>query len=161
MTADDLYNALKGEAWKLAARSTLDIDDIRQELYLLCMEVSEGRSSYTPLLGGVHEYIMGWLWKYILRWPRTQSLDELASDDGDKILPDELYALAIDDELMRQEGMHEQHARDVEEMHEMRKRMKNQTTLAILVQTGHWSLREAAQFCGVSHVTISKLVRNA
>ncbi|WP_031598694.1 hypothetical protein [Ferrovum myxofaciens] len=160
MNADDLYNELAGNAWKLAAQSTLDADDIRQELYLMCMEVAEGRSAYTPMIGGVHEYIMGSLWGFIRRWHNLQLLDDLIGNDVDDdktILLAELHVLSTEDVLIRDEELIEQDALDIEESRQMRKRTQNQSTLEILVQDGYWTIRQAANFCGLSKSAIQKI----
>ncbi len=168
MKADDLYNALVGNAWKLAAQSTLGVDDIRQELYLLCMEVAEGRSKYTPLIGGVHEYIMGRLWGLVRRWPQSQSLDDLIENDvvgedwatrykpatWDRLLA--LHAPSVEETLVQRDERLEQDARDIEETLLKRERTRDQSALAILIQSGHWSLREAAKFCGTNHSKIKR-----
>ena len=167
MKADDLYNALAGSAWKLAAQSTLDADDIRQELYLKCMEVAEGRSTYSPLVGGVHEYIMGWLWKYILRWQKMPYLEELfenvneENEETEEIVRyfPELQSPSIEDELMRREEMYAEHQRDIKEIRRMREQMKDETTLAILIKTGHWTIREAAKHCGTSYASMQRYMQ--
>jgi hypothetical protein len=168
MKADDLYNALAANAWKLAAQSMLDVDDIKQELYLKCMEVAEGRSTYSPLVGGVHEYIMGWMWKFILRWTHLQSLDEWIEEDivgqdwATQYLPvthSRLLALHVpstEEVLIRRSEMYEQHTIDCEDRQKMQEINKNKTTFCLLMQTKQWSIREAAQYFGVSKYQIEK-----
>jgi hypothetical protein len=158
MTADELYNALSGNAWKLAARSTLDADDIRQELYLMCMEVAEGRSTYSPLVGGVHEYIMGCMWKFILRWPHQQSLDEWIEDDiaGQYWATQLLQVPSTEETLIRRSEMYEQHAINCEDRQKMREVNKNKTTFCLLMEIKQWSVREAAQYFEVSKYQIEK-----
>ncbi len=172
MKADDLYSALAGNAWKLAAQSTLDADDIRQEMFLICMEVAEGRSAYSPLVGNVHEYIMGRLWGLIRKWPRTYSIEDLIGNVSEKIgsneecnlltefIPVALHAPSVDDVLEKRAALFEQDAIDIEETRQLRERMTEQSTLLILIQTGYWSTREAAKFCGVSRNAIEKRVKN-
>lgn len=173
MNADDLYNALAGNAWKLAAQSTLDVDDIKQELYLLCMEVADGRSKYSPQIGGVLEYIMGRLWGLIRRWSYTQSLNELIDNDNsmdedwetghmpaawDKLLA--LQAPSVEDVLMQRDELYEQDARDIEVICQKRERTRGITTLGILVLGGHWSLGDAAKYFGTSRSAIQSQLRS-
>ncbi len=168
MDVDTLYNALAGNAWKLAAQSTLDVDDIRQELYLLCMEVADGRSKYTPVIGGVHEFIMGRLWGLVRRWPQSQLLEDLIEKDivgedwatkyrpetWDRLLA--LHAPSVEETLMQRDDLLEQDAIDIDESRRMRESEKGQTTLALLIKSGLWSIRDAAKFCGVSQNVIQK-----
>lgn len=170
MDAQALYDELAGDAWKLAAGSTLDSDDIRQELYLMCLEVTEGRSAYTPMIGGVHEYIMGRLWGLVRRWPQSQSvegliLEELVdSENSEKSSVEHfdilaaLYAPSVEDVLEQRDFQYEQDAIDIEETRQLRERLKGQTTLSILIRTGYWSIREAAAFCGSSKSGIGRKI---
>jgi hypothetical protein len=168
MNAKKLYDELSGNAWKLAARSTLDADDIRQELYLMCMEVAEGRSTYSPLVGGVHEYIMGRLWGLVRRWPLSYGIEDFLVDienknelEFDYPLSDyapipELHAPSVDNVLEQQVLLYEQGAIDIAERHQLRERLKDRPTLAILIQTWCWSYRDAATFCGTNYPWIQR-----
>ncbi len=161
MKTDDLYNALIGNTWKFAAQSSLDVDDIKQELYLICMEVSEGRSAYSPLVGGVDEYILGRLWGLIRRWPHSQMLEDLIDVNcEEEIVPDALRVLSTENVVMLKHELHEQNAIDVEERYKRQDRLRDQSTLSILIQNGHWSIREAARFFRVSRYSIEQSLRN-
>ena len=171
MDAETLYRELEGNAWKLAAKCMLDVDDIKQELYLLCMDVASGRSTYSGLVGDVHGYIMGWLWKYILRWAHSNSLDHLMKSDVmdedwcTQHLPanhDSLSALhvpSVEDVILQRDEMQEQHVQDMARVLEMRSQARNQSILVALVQNGYWSTRDAAKFCGVSQTAIQKQIK--
>ncbi len=180
MNADDLYNALAGSAWKLAKDSTLDTDDIKQEMYLICMEVAEGRSTYSSLCGGMHEYIMGRLWGLVRRWPRSLSLEGLTGGISEKrgntirhnrpnengvvlpeFIPAELHAPSVEDVLEQRYLLYEQDAIDIEESRRTRERMKGKTILAIMIHTKQWSFRDAAKFCGVSQKCIQNRIRKS
>ena len=166
MDAKTLYVELAGNAHKLAAKSTLDVDDIRQELYLICMEVAEGRSTYTPLIGGVHEYVMGRLWGLVRRWPCSYSIEvlkgniseKLGSDENSEVLaefiPVTLHAPSVEDVLKQRDALFGQDAVDIEDAHLMRERLRDHSTLSILIQSGVWTVRDAAAFCGVNHLKI-------
>ena len=98
LIADELFQELQGEAHKFSRCCTLSVEDIRQELYLMCIEVSGGKSSYNPILGTVREYIMGRLWGLIRRWRESSSLpDEV---DGDAITPICLQVQSVEDQLI-------------------------------------------------------------
>jgi len=171
MNAKDLYDELAGHAWKLAAKSMLDIEDIQQELYLICMEVAEGRSSYTPIIGGVNEYIMGRLWGLVHRWIRSYCLDDFLADLakkydyandsqlGEYVTPPGLHVPSVEEVLEQRELAGHQDVIDVEETRQLRKFLKDQPTLAILLQTGHWSYRTAAVFCGTNYPWIQRYVQ--
>ena len=166
MDAQTLYDELAGEAWKLAGKSSLDVEDIRQELFLLCLEVAEGRSTYTPVIGGVHGYIMGRLWGLVRRWPCSCSIEVLTGNISEKLGSDEngdvlaefipvtLHAPSVEDVLEQRDALFGQDAVDIEEIHLMRERLRNHSTLSILIQSGVWTIRDAAAFCGVNHLKI-------
>ncbi len=169
MDARTLYNEMAGEAWKLAAKSMLDIEDIQQELFLMCMEVAEGRSAYTPMIGGVHAYIMGRLWGLLHRWQRSQSFEDLVHPEDsemnvyeqDFFIPAVLHTPSVEDALEQRDVLYEQDVIDIEENRLMCERTKDQSTLFILIKTGHWSARNAAKYCGVSRNAIEKRIAKA
>ena len=166
MDAQALYDELSRVAWKFVANSVLDVDDIQQELYLLCQEVAEGRSAYTPELGGVEQYIMGRLWGLVKRWPDSLSLDAVL-DETDPVgressfVPAALHVPSVEEVLEQRDALYVQDVADIEESSQLRERTQGQSTLFILVQTGHWTMRDAARFCGVSHKTIQNKVSKA
>ncbi len=173
MDAQTLYDELAGAAWKLAGKSALSVEDIRQELFLLCLEVAEGRSTYTPVIGGVHEYIMGRLWGLVRRWPCSYSIEVLTGNISEKFgseencelqagfIPVMLHAPSVEDALEQREALYEQDAIDIVEARLLRNHLKKQSTLSILIQTGFWSIREAAAFCGSSKSAIGREIIKA
>ena len=158
MDAQTLYAELAGNAYKLAAKSTLDVEDIRQELFLLCLEVAEGHSTYTPVIGGVHEYIMGRLWGFVRRWPCSYSIEVFSCDENSEVLtgfiPVTLHAPSVEEVLEQRDALFGQDTVDIEETHLMRDGLGDHSTLFILIKTGVWSVRDAAAFCGVNHLKI-------
>ena len=159
MKTDDLYNALVGNLWKLAAHCSLAEDDLRQELYLICMEVAEGRSAYSPLIGDVHKYILGRLWGHIHKWPVSYGIDDLMIIDGNEEddnhkVPVEFHVPSVEVVLEQQNLLYEQDVIDVEKIRRLRKRLKGQSILLALIEIGHWTTREAAAFCDVNHLKI-------
>ncbi len=165
MNADELYNKLAGNAGKLASETMLDIDDIRHEMYLMCMEVAEGRSAYDPRIGGVHEYIMGRLWGLVRRWKRSCSLEEMTGNDHDEqiageTIPAALHAESVEETLIQKQERLKLDADDTEDRRKLRAKIQNLTTLGVLVQS-HWSLWDAANFCGMSRTGVKKRVQKA
>jgi DNA-directed RNA polymerase specialized sigma24 family protein len=167
MNANDLYRTLECQVKNLTTSSVFDINDIRQELYLLCIEVAEGRSSYTPLLGNPHAFIMGRLWWIVRRWAYYSSnLVDLDDENPDEVkivdnYLDEITAPSVEEVLCRRAEMLEQDALDIEEIQLRRTRTVHQSTLTLLVQGGYWSSNKAAKFCGVSRQAIDKACRRA
>ncbi len=163
MDAQTLYDELAIQVHNLTKNSTLDADDIRQELMLLCLEVAAGRSAYTPAIGGVHGYIMGRLRGMSQRWKRWKSLDEpmhsVCFDEdgsGNGFGLAELCAPSVEEVLEQRDDLYAQDVVDVEQTRQLRERLSSQSTLSILIQTGHWSIRDAARFTGVSKAMIQK-----
>lgn len=166
--ADDLYNSLKDNVWKFLRYSRLERKDVQQELYLLCLEVANGQSKYSPLVGGVHEYILGRMWGLVKRWIFIQSLEELTianeeSDESDMsvfLLP-ELQVPSAETTLISQNEIYEHDIIDVAQRCKMKIDYKNQSTLIVLVKTGQWSIRDAATFCGVNPYAIQRKMMKA
>lgn len=99
--AQVLYDSLKGEAEKFANVSTLGLDDVRQNLFVLCLEHATGQDAYNPLLGPPRAYIMGRMWGLVERWRPMQRLDDESDDDNSvSEIPDALKSPAVDVELM-------------------------------------------------------------
>lgn len=82
--AQALYDQLCGEAYKFAAVSTLSLDDVRQTLYVMCLEHTTGQDAFSPLLGTPKSYIMGRLWGLVERWRPMPSLEDRADDEDDR-----------------------------------------------------------------------------
>jgi len=74
--AQSLYDSMVGEAHKFASVSTLSVEDVRQTLYLMCLERAAGIDGYNPLVGSERAYIMGRMWGLVERWRAMRSLED-------------------------------------------------------------------------------------
>ncbi len=153
LIADELFQELQGEAHKFSRCCTLSVEDIRQELYLMCIEVSGGESSYNPILGTVREYIMGRLWGLIRRWRESSSLpDEV---DGDAITPICLQVQSVEDQLIGRQDREDRET--VLNVRNKTKPNKPQTSLNIVCNV--LSRRDAAKFLGITREAIRQRVQ--
>ena len=153
LTADELFQELQGEAHKFSRCCTLSVEDIRQELYLMCIEVSGGGSSYSPILGTVREYIMGRLWGLIRRWRESSSLpDEV---DGDAITPICLQVQSVEDQLIDR-----QDREDRETALNVRNKTKpNEPQTSLNIVCNVLSRRDAAKFLGITREAVRQRVQ--
>ena len=152
LTADELFQDLCGEAHKFSRCCVLSVEDIRQELYLMCIEVSSGESSYNPILGTVRSYIMGRLWGLVHRWREAQPLPDEA--DGDALTPKHLQVQSVEQQLIDRQNREESeyalnsHGRGRSDM--------PQTSLHIVCNV--LSRRDAAKFLGITREAVRQRI---
>lgn len=152
LTADELFQDLCGETHKFSRCCVLSVEDIRQELYLMCIEVSSGESSYNPILGTVRAYIMGRLWGLVHRWREAQSLPDEA--DGDALTPKHLQVQSVEQQLIdRQNREEREYALN---SHGGGRSDKPQTSLHIVCNV--LSRRDAAKFLGITREAVRQRV---
>ena len=163
-TAQALFTSLLNEnAQMFAGVSTLSMDDVRQSLYLFCLEHAAGLDAFNPLLGTPKNYIMGRMWGLIERWRPMSSLDEIVDDDNDKPirqrLPDALQAPGVDAALIAaaQRLAEEQIRGDLERA--SRKSLYGLPTAVALVTHCDRSVSEVARLCGKNRHRLRKAVR--
>jgi hypothetical protein len=130
----------------------LSVEDIRQELYLMCIEVSSGESSYNPILGTVRAYIMGRLWGLVRRWREAQSLPD--DVDGDALTPKHLQVQSVEQQLIdRQNREEREYALN---SHGVGRSDKPQTSLHIVCNV--LSRRDAAKYLGITREAVRQRV---
>jgi hypothetical protein len=151
--AQALYDLLRGEASKFAAVSTLSLDDVRQTLYLMCLEHVAGQDSYNPLLGTPENYIMGRLWGLVERWRPYRPLEE-----NDHCLPDNLKVPGVDELLIdAAQRLVEERVRD-DLASADRKAAFGVPTSVALVTHGDRTVSEVARLWGKSRWRVRKAV---
>lgn len=96
-TADELFATVEGEAAYFAAAGSMTVDDVRQTLYLFCLEHARGVDNYNALLGEVRTYIMGRMWGLLQRWKgRELPLDSEIEREDHRVIPLSLCSPAVD-----------------------------------------------------------------
>ncbi|WP_031597211.1 hypothetical protein [Ferrovum myxofaciens] len=152
LTADELFQELRGEAHKFSRCCILPVEDIRQELYLMCIEVTTGKSLYNPILGTVREYIMGRLWGLVRRWRESDPLpDEV---EGDAMAPNYLRVQSVEQQLIdRLDREEREYALNG---HGKSKPDKPQTSIHIVCNV--LSRRDAAKFLGITREAVRQRV---
>ena len=103
--ADALYHTVAGEAARFAAVCTLSVEDMRQTLYLFCLEHAQGVDNYNALLGEVRPYIMGRMWGLIERWRGREFPLDSDIEDGreEAVVPEPLRTPSVEQELIEAE----------------------------------------------------------
>ncbi len=140
--AGKLFAALQAEAKKFAAASTLSVEDVRQEIYLMCLEHAAGIDGFDPSLGDARRYICGRLWGLAERWRRMESIPE--NDD----LWDVPRSMSVEDALIEGRERAAVEARLEQAQRKRQRDLRNLPTLAALVAVGVVSERGAARLVG-------------
>ena len=103
-TADELFVTVEGEAKRFTSASVLTVEDVRQSLYLFCLEHAQGVDGYNPLLGDPRTFIMGRMWGLLERWRgREVSLHEVLDDEMAVPVPLALRCQSVASELIERE----------------------------------------------------------
>ena len=152
--AGELFAVLRGEAAKFASASTLSVEDVRQELYLMCLEHVMGQDGFDPERGDARRYICGRLWGLIERWQRMESIPE--GDD----LWDAPRSMSVEDALIQ--GQERAAAEDrLEQADRQRRRdLRHLPTLAALVAVGAVSERGATRLVGSKSSRLRQRLRD-
>ncbi len=154
LSADELFQDLRGEAHKFSKCCTLSVEDIQQELYIMCIEVTSGESPYNAILGTVREYIMGRLWGLVRRWRESDPLpDEV---DGEASMTPELLRVpSVEQQLINcQERQDMESILDKKSKAKIEKRL--QTSLYIVCTA--LSRRDAAKYLGITREAVRQRV---
>ncbi len=156
-------NLLNENAQMFAGVSTLSMDDVRQSLYLFCLEHAAGLDAFNPLLGTSKNYIMGRMWGLIERWRPMSSLDEIVDGDHDKPicqrLPDTLQAPGVDAALIADaQRLVEEQIRDDLEL-SSRKSLYGLPTTVALVTHCNRPVSEVARLYGKNRGRLRQAVR--
>ena len=162
--AQALFTSLLDEQVHLfTGVSTLSMDDVRQSLYLFCLEHAAGLDAFNPLLGTPKNYIMGRMWGLVERWRPMSSLDDILTDDHDppirQRLPDAMQAPGVETALIaRAQRQAEERIRDDLEL-ASRKSLHGLPTTVALVTHCDRPLSEVARRCGKNRWRLRKVVR--
>lgn len=162
--AQALFTSLLDEQVSMfAGVSTLSMDDVRQSLYLFCLEHAAGLDAFNPLLGTPRNYIMGRMWGMIERWRSMSSLDDILTDDHDQPIrqrmPDALQAPGVEAALIASaQRQAEDQIRDDLEL-ASRKSLHGLPTTVALVTHCDRPLSEVARLCGKNRWRLRQAVR--
>ena len=151
--AGELFALLRGEAAKFASASTLSVEDVRQELYLMCLEHAMGQDGFDPERGDARRYIFGRLWGLVERWQRMETIPE--GDDWDAP-----RSMSVEDALIQ--GQERAAAEErLEQADRQRQRdLRHLPTLAALVAVGAVSERGAARLVGSKSSRLRQRLRD-
>jgi hypothetical protein len=171
LAAQSLFNALEPSCEKWASRARVSIEDIRQDLYVLCLEVVLGETEYrtrapsAPLspsdgpppessFAAASVYVSGRMWGAAERYREFRARP-------DKVLPERPAAdtthaeqcLAIDERL---EVIERRREKDREDAAALRKNYRAHAELSSLeiMRRATWSQSRAAREIGLSKATI-------
>lgn len=150
---ENLFTALAPSCEKWASRARVSIEDIRQDLYVLCLEVVLGESEYRTF-AAASVYVSGRMWGAAERYREFRARP-------DKALPERPASdtaqaeqcLAVDELLEVTERRRE---KDREDAAALRKEYRAHAELSALeiMRRATWSQSRAARETGLSKATI-------
>ena len=151
--AESLFTALEPSCEKWASRARVPIEDIRQDLYVLCLEVVLGESEYRTF-AAASVYVSGRMWGAAERYREFRARP-------DKVLPDRPAAdtaqaeqcRAIDECLETAERRREKDREDAAALRLEYRAHAELSTLEIM-RRATWSQSRAARETGLSKATI-------
>ena len=152
--AGELFAMLRGEAAKFASASTLSVEDVRQELYVMCLEHAMGQDGFDPDRGDARRYIFGRLWGLIERWQRMETIPE--GDD----LWDAPRSMSVEDALIQGQERAASEDRLEQADRQRRRDLRHLPTLAALVAVGAVSERGATRLVGSKSSRLRQRLRD-
>ncbi len=153
LAANSLFTALEASCEKWASRARVPIEDIRQDLYVLCLEVVLEKSEYRTF-AAASVYVSGRMWGAAERYREFRARP-------DKVLPERPAAdtaqaeqcRAIDECLEVAERRREKDREDAAALRLAYRAHAELSTLA-LMRRATWSQSRAARETGLSKATI-------
>ncbi|BAP88333.1 putative uncharacterized protein [Burkholderiales bacterium GJ-E10] len=140
--AEEVFASLQAEAVRFAKDSTLSVEDVRQELYLMCLEHAAGADGFDPGQGDARRFIAGRLWGLTERWRRMESIPD---DDG---LWNGPLRASVEEALIERQERAAAEERLEQADRQRQRDLRNLPTLAALVAVGAVSERGAARLVG-------------
>lgn len=152
--ADEVFASLQAEAARFAKESTLSVEDVRQELYLMCLEHAAGTDGFDPGRGDARHYVAGRLWGLTERWRRMESIpDDDTLWNGPRLASVEETLIERQERAAAEERLEQA---DRQRQHDLR----NLPTLAALVAVGAVSERGAARLVGSKSSRLRQRLRD-
>ena len=151
-----LFEALRLEAPAISRATRVPLEDVEQQMMLMCLEVAQTVSDYDPRRGPPRRWLIKRAWLWARRWSKASARgEETDADDGIEVATGRAYAgtdeLLIDEETRRAEEQF------LARLRQSRGSSADPRTGFEILAVGHWSEREAVKWCGGSR----KMARHA
>jgi hypothetical protein len=154
--ATALFVALRLEAAAISRATRVPLEDVEQEMMLMCLEVVQTVSHYDPRRGGLRPWLIVRAWRWARRWSRSSARGEDSDPEGGvEVVMGRACAgteeLLIDEETRRAEEQF------LARVRQSRGGVADPRTGLEILAVEHWSEREAVKWCGGSR----KMARHA
>ena len=141
-----LFEALRLEAPAISRATRVPLEDVEQQMMLMCLEVAQTISDYDPWRGGPRLWLIKRAWLWARRWSRASArVEEPDPDCGFEMATGRACAgtddLLIDEETRRIEEEFLTHAR-----HRRAGVAEPRTSFEIRA-VEYWSERDAGKYC--------------
>ena len=155
--ATALFAALRLEAPAISRATRVPIEDVEQEMMLMCLEVVQTVSHYDPRRGSLRPWLIVRAWRWARRWRGAHARAENSDPDGDCESAGGGSCVPAIDELLIEEEVRRAHEQSLESAYQRREGGADPRTAFEILAIEHWSEREAVKWCGGSR----KMARHA
>ncbi|MGC8520141.1 MAG: hypothetical protein ACP5P4_16740 [Steroidobacteraceae bacterium] len=145
-----LFEAIRDEAAKISRATRAPLEDVEQEMRVMCLEVALGISRYDERRGPLRPWLIVRAWRAARRWGWSATrAEELDLDSAFEALADKSCASGTD-ELLIDEEERRALEQDLERAHKPGVRGADPRTTFEILSVEHWSERDAVKWCGGS-----------
>ncbi len=148
--AERLFEVIREEAMKISRATRSPLEDVEQEMRVMCLEVALGISRYDGRRGPLRPWLIVRAWRTARRWGwSTAGAEEFDLDSTFEAPADRSCASGTDELLIDEE---ERRAREqyLERAHKPGVRVADPRTTFEILAVEHWSERDAVKWCGGS-----------
>jgi hypothetical protein len=149
-----LFEALRLEAPAISRATRVPLEDVEQQMMLMCLEVAQTVSDYDPRRGGPRLWLIKRAWLWARRWSRASARGEDSDPDLELAAG---RACAGTDELLIDEETRGAEEQFLARGRQSRRGVADPRTGFEILAVKHWSEREAVKWCGGSR----KMARHA
>jgi len=151
-----LFAALRLEAHAISRVTRAPLEDVEQQMMLMCLEVAQTVSHYDPRRGPPRRWLIKRAWLWARRWSRSSARGEDSDPDGGfEVVTGR--ACAGTDELLIDEETRRAEEQFLARLRQSRAGVADPRTGFEILAVEHWSEREAVKWCGGSR----KMARHA
>ena len=150
------FAALRLEAPAISRATRVPLEDVEQQMMLMCLEVAQTVSDYDPRRGPPRRWLIKRAWLWARRWSKSSARGEDSDPDGGFEVATG-RACAGTDELLIDEETRRAEDQFLVRLRHSRGEVADPRTGFEILAVEHWSEREAVKWCGGSR----KMARHA
>ena len=151
-----LFAALRLEAPAISRATRVPLEDVEQQMMLMCLEVAQSVSDYDPRCGPPRRWLIKRAWLWARRWSKSSARGEDSDPDGGFEVATGA-ACAGTDELLIDEETRSAEEQVLARLRQSRGGVVDPRTVLEILALEHWSERDAVMWCSGSR----KLARYA